>query len=224
MKPFILLLIVICLFLSTGTAFSETVYVSDSFEITMRTGPSGDFKIIAMLKSDTPLILLEEKDSWVNIRTLTGKEGWVLKRYVRDKIPNSILVETYKKSNRKLRDDIKEFKKINFKLKETKKSILSDRDKGDREYGKLLDEYNALKKDAANVIQIRDAYVETKQILEKELKKGVDLLKENDKLRFSANMKWFLSGAGVLIFGWIIGIIMGRYKRKQQSRLILIVT
>lgn len=219
LKPFIILLVVICLFLSADTAFSETVYVSDSFEITMRTGPSEEFKIIAMLKSDTPLILLEENDSWINVRTLTGKEGWVLKRYVTDKIPNSILVETYKKSNQKLKDEIKEFKKINSELDKTKKSILSDRDKGDREYKKLSDEYNALKKDAANVIQIRDAYAETKQILERELKKSADLLKENDKLKFSANMKWFLSGAGVLIFGWIIGLIMGRYKRKQQSRL-----
>jgi len=219
MKPFILLLIVICLFLSTAAAFSETVYVSDSFEITMRTGPGGEFKIIAMLKSDTPLTLLKEDVSWGNVRTLAGTEGWVLKRYITDKIPNSILVETYKKSNEKLRNQITEFKKTNSELNETKNSILSDRDKGNKEYEKILDEYNALKKDAANVIQIRDSYTKTKQILENELKKSVELLKENDKLRFSANMKWFLSGAGVLIFGWIIGIIMGRYKRKQQSRL-----
>ena len=77
-------LLLVCNFIIFGIAFSyaQTVYVIDEFEVTMRTGPSIENKIIVMLPTGTKLQVIEEKGDWVLVRSPIGREGWVLKRYV----------------------------------------------------------------------------------------------------------------------------------------------
>ncbi len=73
-------LFLVCNFILFGIAFSyaQTVYVIDEFEVTMRTGPSIENKIIAMLPTGTKLQVIEEEGDWVLVRSPTGREGWVL--------------------------------------------------------------------------------------------------------------------------------------------------
>ncbi|OPX40450.1 MAG: hypothetical protein B1H13_07470 [Desulfobacteraceae bacterium 4484_190.3] len=43
------------------------------------------------------------------------------------------------------------------------------------------------------------------------------LRSENEKLRSSERRRWFITGALVLICGWIIGLVMGRTRRRRRS-------
>ena len=52
-------IIVFGLLLFAGVALAETRYISEQLEVTLRTGPGNDRKIIAMLKSGQSLELLE---------------------------------------------------------------------------------------------------------------------------------------------------------------------
>jgi len=61
---------------------AETVYVSEEFEITMRTGPGNDRKIISLIKSGNTMEILEKGQEWSMVRIPSGKEGWVLTRYI----------------------------------------------------------------------------------------------------------------------------------------------
>ncbi|MDH3870837.1 MAG: TIGR04211 family SH3 domain-containing protein, partial [Gammaproteobacteria bacterium] len=79
------LLIAVCLsVLVSGHALAATRYVSDSLEITMRSGKSTSHGIIRMLRSGTPLNVLEtDNDSgYSRVRTRDGKTGWVLSRFL----------------------------------------------------------------------------------------------------------------------------------------------
>jgi SH3 domain protein len=42
---------------------------------------------------------------------------------------------------------------------------------------------------------------------------------EVDSLKFSNNLQWFLAGAGVLILGWLIGLAMGKRKKRYSSNI-----
>ena len=70
--------------LFAGTASAQTVWVSDEFEITLRTGPSTSNAIERMLSSGTQLEVLERDDEsgYSRVRTRAGTEGWVLTRYL----------------------------------------------------------------------------------------------------------------------------------------------
>src|SRR5512135_2651730 len=68
--------------------WATKAYVTDSFEITLRTGPSNENKIIAMLFSGRPLDVLNTQGEWSQVKVLDGdKEGWVMSRYLVTRLP-----------------------------------------------------------------------------------------------------------------------------------------
>lgn len=70
--------------LMTVTGHAESRWVTDQFEITLRTGPSTSNAIQLMVSSGTELEVLErDADSgYTKVRTSGGTEGWVLTRYL----------------------------------------------------------------------------------------------------------------------------------------------
>ena len=56
-------------------SWATHAYVSDFFKITLRTGPSNDNKIIAMLPSGEPVDVLESNDDWTHVRLPERREG-----------------------------------------------------------------------------------------------------------------------------------------------------
>ncbi|MFO7801376.1 MAG: TIGR04211 family SH3 domain-containing protein [Desulfovermiculus sp.] len=90
-------IILVCFFLTSivfpiQQATAQTVYVTDSLEITLRSGPDTSRKIIKMLPSGSPMQILSQTKSWYRVRTESGQTGWVLKRYVMQKIPQKMLI------------------------------------------------------------------------------------------------------------------------------------
>ena len=75
--------------LAAGPADAETAWVSDQFEITLRTGPSTSNAIHLMVRSGTELeIIAQDPDKgYTQVRTGGGTEGWVLSRYLMDEAP-----------------------------------------------------------------------------------------------------------------------------------------
>ena len=76
--------LVSCLLVLSGNAVAETRYVSDTLEITMRSGKGTSFGITRMLRSGTPVEVLnvDKKSGYTQVRTNSGKEGWVLSRFL----------------------------------------------------------------------------------------------------------------------------------------------
>ena len=66
------------------TAYGETRYVTDQFEITMRTGPSTDNAIVRMLDTGATLELIssDRESGYSEVRTSGGTQGFVLTRYL----------------------------------------------------------------------------------------------------------------------------------------------
>lgn len=199
-------------------AQAETYYVADSIEVGLRTGPSNGDKIIRMLQTDDPLDSLQELENWMLVRTRKGDQGWVPKRYVSREVPKSIQIQKLTKRNEQLESmsggaagkiDAQE-KEIN-----SAREALSNTQK---EYQQLKEKYASLESDAANVLKLKQEYAEAEEKLKKTSADLENLGVENKELRTSANLKWFLSGAGVVFIAWLIGYLMGRSKSRQSRR------
>lgn len=198
-------------------ARAETYYVADTIEITLRTGPSNGHKIIRMLQTDDPLEVLEEQENWLLVRTRKGDQGWVAKRYVSQELPKSSQIQKLTKRNEQLESlsggasgKIDALDKENSSLKETLAGT-------QKELQQLKEKYALLESDAANVLALKQKHTETENLLTKTTADLERLSTENRELRTSSNLKWFLSGAGVVIGAWLIGFLMGLSKRRQQS-------
>ena len=77
-------ILVSCFLMLTGNAVAETRYISDTLEITMRSGKGTNFGITRMLRSGTAVQVLavDDKSGYTQVRTKSGKEGWVLSRFL----------------------------------------------------------------------------------------------------------------------------------------------
>ncbi|KJS00587.1 MAG: hypothetical protein VR65_12300 [Desulfobulbaceae bacterium BRH_c16a] len=213
----IIAFIALSLLPGTQKAWAETSYVADSFEITLRTGPNNTSKIIKMLKSDEPLEVLGEEGGWLSVRTQDGDQGWAFKRFISQDLPKSIQLQKLTERNEQLSalsggasDQLDALDKENSSLKETLANI-------QEEHQQLKEKYTTLESDAANVLVLKNKYSDTEEMLTKANTELETFSKENEELRASSNLKWFLSGAGVISVAWITGYLMGLSRRRQKS-------
>ena len=203
---------------ANSAAHARTAYVSDYLEVTLRTGPSVDNKIIAMLGSDTQLEILQEQEGWAYVRTPENKEGWTLLRFISDKKPKRMLIADLEKKIQTISEACKEPAQIIDRLQGENEELKKSLTTANGELAKVHGDYSSLRNDSANVIEIRNQYQQAAQRLASATAITEKLTAENKALRASTEMRWFLSGAGVVCFSWLVGYLMGHTQRKRKRQ------
>jgi len=80
-------LLIIALLLNISVAHAETRYITDSFYVPLRVGPSDNHRIIHRgLKSGTPVELLDtdETQQFSHVQIQDGRSGWLPARLLQD--------------------------------------------------------------------------------------------------------------------------------------------
>ena len=212
--------ILTCGLLTAGVAAAESVWVSDQFEIMLRTGPSTSNAIERVLRSGTQLESLETdaESGYSRVQTAGGTEGWVLTRYLmgepsaREQLLRlsgqlSSATERGSSMTSQLNAIEGEQKKATQRIRE----LESERDR-------LQTELDEIKRTAANVLSIDTQNKNLrKQLTDAEMMVSV-LEDENDSLGSQRTRYWFLTGALVLFGGMILGLILPRMKFQRRSR------
>lgn len=108
--PFILAVILGLCFIGQSS-WATNAYITDSLKVTLRTGPSTENKIIAVLSSGQPVEVLNSEDDWSYVRLLEGgtteKKGWMLSRYLITRFPWELQAKLLKKENARLKENEK---------------------------------------------------------------------------------------------------------------------
>jgi len=206
----------LCLAVLFSPAWAATKYVSDVMEITLRTGPTIGHKIIAMLRSDHALETLEEGPDWSRVRTQDGKEGWVLSRFLTAQAPNRVRLASLQKEYDGIRQKIETLTTENTQLTAENSRLSATLGESQTTIEKLNTAYEALKKDAADFINLKTRFEKSSAELAKQTGLAEQFEAELSKLRFNDRVRWFLSGAGVLLLGMIIGAVLKRQRRRSS--------
>jgi len=97
------------------TSWAERAYVTDSFRISLRRGPSIENKILKFLPSGLPVEISESQDGWSRVQLSengrTYMQGWVLSRYLVTRLPWKVQAESLKKENARLKEKLTRIKK-----------------------------------------------------------------------------------------------------------------
>jgi len=215
------ILLFLLLLLSSNAIFAESRYVTDQFKITMRSGESATHKIVRMLPSGYKLELLKSnpKTGYSQVRTKDGKTGYVLTRQLM-KIP--VARERLAKAEERLRELQQEPDKLSAQLAklQTEHQTLQD------EYStlkqtkeKLSKELESIRRTAANAIRISNERNELRKLVAQLTHQVEELKQENRELNNDSNQQWFIIGAGVIILGIILGLILPhlRFQRRKSS-------
>ena len=194
-------------------------YVSDELIITMRTGQGNQYQILKTLPSGTRLEVLEinEETGYTQIRLADGTEGWVLTRFLtKEPIAREKLAATQSKlqrltnQNDALKEELASLKKTAAELEAERTTLVSQNETAKTE----LERLNQV---AAQPIQLDKQNRDLKQqnvSLEKELQL---LLQENQVLKDRSQRDWFIAGAGVLLGGMLLGLILPKLRWRKNS-------
>jgi len=194
MRPIVTLLSALLLF--PTAVLGKSLYVrSSTSEALVRTGPSTNHKILAVLKPGQEVPLVREEGGYYVVTTPNGTQGYVLKYLMTDQNPEGprLREEAAQKTQQRIAE-------LEARAQEQEKELTALREERDRLEA-------ATKKAEAMADQQADlaSRLQTQQ--------GAA---QGQEARF-----WFLTGAGVLLAGFLLGWMWGassrRYRRSSLS-------
>ena len=204
------------LILLTTTVSAEDRYVIDNLQITFRTGPGNDRKIISLLNSDQKVEILEPSGDWIKVRLQNGKEGWVLKRYLTNETPCRTRVQIANQSIVQLENELDLAQKANQRILADKEEVSQELKKTQQELKKTNKAFATLKKGAAGYLELKDRHQKITVNLTQQTQKANELDLELSTIRKKKYVRWFLGGGGVLLLGFILGFSSKKQKRRSS--------
>jgi SH3 domain protein len=197
---------------------ATTLYVSDTtLEANLRTGTKTDNRIIALLRPGTRLTILREKGGWAEVTLEDGRTGWILKRYIAERPPWRETAEKLAAENEQLKSQLRNIGGENRDLVQKQAGLERQLSSQQQALQDISREYKELKTSASDYLNLKVAY-ENLQTEARQSKAKLDQVEKAYKdLKLSATIRWFLSGAGVLLLGGLLGSSMARMRRRRSG-------
>jgi SH3 domain protein len=216
-----ILFITLGLCLMGQLSWADRAYVTDSFKITLRTGPSSENKVIAMPTSGEAVEVMDSRDNWAHVRLLDrGQgtvEGWVLSRYLIDRLPWELQTTNLKAENDRIKDKLTSIQSEQGDATQREQRLTGEFKKTSEALKNLQSKYESLKQGASEYLNLKEEYDTTKTKLETIQKTAKTLTTENERLKSSQRNRWFATGAAVLLIGLFIGLVLGKREKKRKS-------
>ncbi|MGH8547776.1 MAG: TIGR04211 family SH3 domain-containing protein [Methylococcales bacterium] len=203
-----------------GVQAAKTVYVTDQLEILLRSGQGSQHKIVSSLETGAPLTVLKNDrgDGWTYVKTEDKKTGWVLTRYLTESPIARIQLDTAVKNLEALQQENKQAKEELNALKANNQNAVTENESLSKEKNRLIQEVTAIRQassEAVKIMEERDQLQERVINLERDLQ---TIKRESQTLADSTAQDWFLIGAGVLLGGILLGLILPRLSLRRKTR------
>jgi SH3 domain protein len=196
-----------------GTALAVKVYTTDTQELPLRASPSGAGKSLIMVPPSSAVELLNPH-SYTKVRYEKpggeAREGWIPSRFLSAQPPDSSVARELKTENETMKDRLDELDKANAGLTEREKELTD-------KLTKLNAAYEELKGGSVNYLKLKSEYDAAKSSLASAQENIQTMIQENENLKVSQRVQWFVAGALVLLLGWLIGWATGRRQKKRKG-------
>jgi SH3 domain protein len=236
-KTILVMLFIVAFIVSASptSVFADTRYVSDRLIISVRDGQNQDAAVLGYIETGAPVDVLEEKDDFLKIRTENGIEGWVRAQYIVSAKPKVLIIEDLKNDIKALKEEyenikngqdassntlLKTKKMYQDKIQELEEEVDINQKfaaKTKSDFIQLNKKYTNLLNHSKNAEELISQVDELKK-LNAELNTQVKSLRKNRKNPLKSNrIQSFIAGAGILVFGFILG---GSARKKKRTRFI----
>jgi SH3 domain protein len=202
-----------------ATYDTQSMYVTDEFEVTLRSGTSTSNEILMLLKSGQAVTLLEQDPvtKYSLVETASGKKGYVLSRFLVDMPSARQRLASLKQSTAAMKQE-------NISLKAEILNFEADLANQLAENGSLKttlytteEELERVSIAAESTLDIIDKNIIMEATITELRTQESSLTEENSTLRDSRKMDWFLRGAAVSLIAFLIGILVTRIRWKKKD-------
>lgn len=211
-KLFIALLALVSGAVFTPPVLAQEVrYISDILYVPIRTGAGNQYRIInAALRSGTVLKLLEENEdsSWAKVALEDGVEGWIPTQYLIAEPTASMRLAQATARLSKLEQENQTLSQKNAQLVEENNRLQNQATAESTERDSMARELSNIKDISRNALAIKEnntELLEKNQLLQTERDA---LIAENEILKSDQRMDYLLYGAGLVILGVILALLI----------------
>ena len=217
MKKIVTVLLILC----SASVFAKTAYVTDELEITLRSGETTGHRILRMLPTGEKLTVLgvNPDSGYTKVRTSTGAVGFVLSRQLKDQpVARDRLVAVEAEVNA-LKAAPGELSSRLAKMTEQYTALQQAHQSLQEAKGQVDQEFAALKRTANNAVRIANERNELRKQVAQLTREAEDVKQQNRELENKTAQNWFLIGAGVVVGGIVLGLILPhlRVRRRKSS-------
>lgn len=200
---------------------AATRYVTDSLEVTLRTGESSRFRIIRMLASGTPVevVSVNKATEYARVRTEDGTVGYVLERELQSEPAARNRVIELEKRLVELQGEPETLAARLGALQTAYDRLDADFQAVQREKLRLEQELATIRHASTNILDITSDRERLRIQVSELTRERADLEQANRDLGNRTNQRWFMIGAGVILIGVLIGLFLPHlsFRRRRGS-------
>lgn len=201
------------------SSWGQTHYISDEVLAPLRSGAGNQYRILhSGIKSGTKLTVLEKDPTgdWTKIRTERGTEGWMRSQYI-TATPTAQLqldqaqaaLQAAVEKARTLEERLQTLQTQHQALSTQATQQAQERDT----FAEELQELRTLSADAVSLNQRYQELLARHEMIQTEF----DAMKaENDRLKSDQTINQWLFGAGLMILGMIIMLVLPALRPKKR--------
>jgi len=213
------LLVLVYLCASSSLYAQGTGYITDVFEVTMRSGTSTSNSIVRMLDSGEAVTVLEKDpvSQYTLVETSDGKQGYVLSRFLMEKpAARQTLLEreaSFAQQRQRLQQQATEISELKQML---------DREKADNDALQSTlqtseQELTQIRTAAQDTLNIQEQNKQLQTVVKQLNQEKAQLSETNAELSDSTRIDWFVRGGVVCLIAFVIGIVVTRIRWKKQD-------
>jgi SH3 domain protein len=199
---------------------ARTMYVSDTFEIVVRSEKNAETgrNIIKLLPTGTAVEVVDMDDSWATVHLSDGRTGYTLKRYLLTRLPYKLMAERLQEEVEAQRDSLTTLTEQCTALQEEHRHLQQANAGRESQLTEVTQQYEQLRQGSAQYLQLKDDHAHLRQAHQQSQQQLAELNSAYLILKQSHNLFWFLGGAGVMLLGWVIGLFTGRWRGRRRRQ------
>jgi len=216
--PLRLIFIFLLIVSSISVAQARTVWVDDQLYLPLRSGAGTQYRIIQnAMPSGTPLEVLEVGSDYTRVRSPSGNEGWVANQYLSEEPIAADLLEGARNELQAARQQVTELSSELDEVTEQRDSLQNAENNLSSRAEELQAELTRIKSVAADSLNLERRNKELVQENQR-LSDNVEILTaEKDRLEASKESDFMLLGAGLVLGGVILALVIPMLKPTRKN-------
>jgi len=216
--PRIILIIVVVL-ASTSLAQAQTRYVTDDFEIMLRTGPSIQNKIILPLRSGTRIEVLREDsgNGHSQVQTSSGEIGYVLTRFISSTPSARSRLGYLERQLKELRSEPNDVRSLLANSQEENQELIAQNTTLTERITNSQAELKRIREVSADAVNLSTRNQQLEGEVQQLLLQLDDIRIQNEDLKDQSNRLNKLFGAGLILLGLFLGWVLSISGRRSRN-------
>ena len=203
------------------TLSARTMYATDTFEIVVRSERQiVGRNIIKVLSSGVPIEVRDMDDTWATVRLEDGRTGYVEKKQLIDREPYKVTAERLQLEVGQQRERLATLTQQLATLRDEHQRLQKASGLSEAQLQTISQKYEQLRQEATTVqlLETQEKYTDLQRAHAEAQQQLSTLNNAYTSLKSSTRLTWFLSGAGVILLGWLLGMTSERWRGRRRRQ------